>query len=128
MSLLKNIFNKEPQQEEKPLPWILVEKMSQLDDMVRESEENLVAIFKHSTRCGVSRMALRRFEKDFDHDLENVKIYFLDLLAHRDISNEIAARFQVIHESPQLILLKKGKTVAHYSHSDVRPESLNQFV
>jgi bacillithiol system protein YtxJ len=50
-------------------------------------------------------MALKQFENEFDSS-DKVTPYFLDLIAHRDISNEIASRFGVTHQSPQLILIK----------------------
>ena len=82
--------------------------LAQLDEMVAESTEKPVVVFKHSTRCGVSRMVLKQFENEFDlHD--EITPYFLDLLAHRTISNEIAKRFDVFHQSPQLIVIKDGK-------------------
>ena len=63
-------------------------------------------------------MALKQFEKEYDLD-ETVHAYFLDLIAHRDVSNEIARRFNVYHESPQLILIKNGKAVYDASHSSI---------
>jgi bacillithiol system protein YtxJ len=54
--------------------------------------------------------------------------YFLDLLEHRDISNEIVIRFGVVHQSPQLILIKDGKAVYNASHSDIASEDLERFL
>jgi len=45
-------------------------------------------------------------------------------LEHRDISNEIASRFGVYHQSPQLLLIKEGKCVYNVSHSDIDAEVL----
>ena len=101
--------------------WIPLTFMGQLDELVAFSNEQPVVIFKHSTRCSVSRFALKQFEKEFDADTLhcNVSTYFLDLLEHRDISNEIANRFNVFHQSPQLLLIKEGKSVYDVSHSDI---------
>jgi bacillithiol system protein YtxJ len=82
------------------------------------SNEKPVVIFKHSTRCSVSRFALKQFENEFDLE-DKVEAYFLDLLEHRAISNEIASRFGVYHQSPQLLLIKDGKSVYDVSHSDI---------
>ena len=86
--------------------------------LVAFSNEKPVVIFKHSTRCSISRMALKQFENEFDLE-DRVDAYFLDLLEHRDISNEIANRFKVQHQSPQLLLIKDGKSVYDVSHSDI---------
>jgi len=69
-----------------------------------------VILFKHSTRCSISRMALKQFENEFDIENE-VEAYFLDLLEHRDISNEIASRYDVYHQSPQLLLIKEENLI-----------------
>jgi bacillithiol system protein YtxJ len=82
------------------------------------SHQKPVAIFKHSTRCSISRMALKQFENEFDLE-GSVMPYFLDLINYRDISNEIATRFEVYHQSPQLLLIKEGKSIYDASHSDI---------
>jgi bacillithiol system protein YtxJ len=98
--------------------WIPLTDLSQLDEIVTLSNEKPVVIFKHSTRCSVSRMALKQFENEFDLE-DKADAYYLDLLEHRDISNEIASRFGVYHQSPQLLLIKEGKSVYDVSHSDI---------
>lgn len=106
--------------------WIPMKDLGQLNEIIAISHENPVMIFKHSTRCSVSRMALKQFENEFDVETLNcnVSTYFLDLLEHRDISNEIASRFNVVHQSPQLLLIKEGKSVYDVSHSDIDAEEL----
>ncbi len=89
------------------------------------SPQQPVAIFKHSTRCSISRMALKQFENEFDLE-GSVTPYYLDLLNHRDISNEIATRFQVYHQSPQLLLIKEGKSIYDASHSDIDAVELKE--
>ena len=71
-------------------------------------------------------MALKQFENEFDLDSldQKVLLYFLDLLEYRGISNEIAVRFNVIHQSPQLLLIQNGKSVYAVSHSDIDAEEL----
>ena len=130
MSLLKKIFgSKEVSKEPKKIiPWNRLSTIDQLNEIDKESYQQPIAIFKHSTRCGTSSMALRQFEKQFDVDNTNVKLYFLDLLSSRDVSNEIAIRFQVFHQSPQLIVLKEGNTIHHSSHYQIDAELLEQFV
>ncbi|MGV3696442.1 bacillithiol system redox-active protein YtxJ [Flavobacterium sp.] len=106
--------------------WNVLESMAALNAAETESFEKPIAIFKHSTRCHISKMALRQFENEFDSE-ENVSPYFVDLLSHRDISNEIAARYQVMHQSPQLIVIKDGKAVFNTSHENIDAEKLRQF-
>ena len=98
--------------------WIALTDLGQLNEIMDCSHQQPVVIFKHSTRCSISRMALKQFENEFDLD-GNVAPYFLDLLNHRDISNEIATRFEVYHQSPQLLLIKEGQSIYDASHSDI---------
>ena len=129
MSFFKNIFNSSDDKDFKgnKINWNELTDLVQLDEIIAISNEKPVAIFKHSTKCSVSRMALKQFENEFNSS-DKITPYFLDLIAHRDISNEIANRFGVTHQSPQLILIKNGKAIYNVSHSDIDAESLNAKV
>ncbi|HEY4629522.1 MAG TPA: bacillithiol system redox-active protein YtxJ [Flavobacterium sp.] len=129
MSFFKNMFNSSDDKDlnENKINWNELTDLGQLNEIIAISNEKPVAIFKHSTRCSVSRMALKQFENEFDSS-DKVTPYFLDLIAHRDISNEIANRFGVTHQSPQLILIKEGKAVYNVSHSDIDAEELGKKV
>ena len=120
MSVFSNLFGSSDKQDnsKSKINWIPLTDLGQLDEIIALSNEKPAVIFKHSTRCIVSRTALKQFENEYD--VENqVSAYFLDLLEHRDISNEIASRFGVYHQSPQLLLIKNGKSVYDVSHSDI---------
>lgn len=128
MSFFEKMFGSQPEEDGVPsLDWNLLEDIKQLDEIVEESYHTPVLIFKHSTRCSISRMALRQFENDFDLELL-VKPYFLDLLEHRDISNAIAARFGVLHQSPQIVLIKDGKSIFDASHEHINAHDLKRLV
>lgn len=71
-------------------------------------------IFKHSTRCSISSVAYHRLQKS--QQPEGVDFYYLDLLAHRLLSNKVAEVFNVPHESPQVLVIKNGKCVYDESH------------
>lgn len=121
MGLFNKIFGESESKDtsSSDLQWNALTSLQQLDDLIQESADLPVIIFKHSTRCGISRMALRGFESEYDIDIDKAKPYYLDLLEHRDISNEIATIFHVEHQSPQLLLIKDGVVVYHTSHSDI---------
>lgn len=128
MSLFNNFFGLTPQEEtNSKINWLQLTDISQLDEIEDASNSKLVVIFKHSTRCSISRMALRQFENEFD--LEGKVIpYFLDLLNYRTISNEIASKFEVEHQSPQLLLISKGKCIYDASHNAIEVESLHRYL
>jgi bacillithiol system protein YtxJ len=120
MTLFKSIFgdSENNNTNTSKINWIELTDLGQLNEIMELSHQQPVAIFKHSTRCSISRMALKQFENEFDLE-GTVTPYFLDLINHRDISNEIATHFDVYHQSPQLLLIKDGKSIYDASHSDI---------
>lgn len=130
MSIFDNIFGKNDSKgtSSQSVMWNELTQLQQLDTIIEESESIPVLIFKHSTRCSVSRMALRAFENEFSLPEEDLKLYFLDLITYRDVSNEIASRFDVVHQSPQVILIKNGKAVYNESHSDISAEEIAKLL
>ena len=127
MSFLNKLFGEgETTNPVSKMNWIALESVSQLDEIVTLSNEKTVLIFKHSTRCSVSRMVLKQFENEYKLE-ESIAPYFLDLLEHRDISNEIASRFEVQHQSPQIVVIQAGKAVYTASHESIDAGSLKRF-
>ncbi len=87
-------------------------------------------LFKHSTRCIISERVLDRFEKKWEGDKtnHNISFFFLDLIAFRGLSNEIASLFQVKHESPQVLVIHKKKCIYHTSHADILDLELSRQI
>jgi len=110
------------------IEWHPLEDESQLQYVIEESHERDVLIYKHSTRCGISGMALNRLERGWKEELNHVKAYFLDLIAYRNLSNEIAQRFEVYHESPQIIIIRSGKAIHDESHMGISAETIEQAI
>ena len=97
--------------------WIEITNESQLSDVKDLSKTKPQLIFKHSTRCSTSSMALNRLERsDMPADVD---FYYLDLIAYRNISNKISNDFSVYHESPQVLIIKNGECVYDESHSGI---------
>ncbi|RNC79821.1 MAG: bacillithiol system redox-active protein YtxJ [Winogradskyella sp.] len=128
MGLLKKIFggSAEPK-EEKVLPWQQLNSLEQLNEIEKRSATKTQFIFKHSTRCGISRMVINQFVSMYKLDL-NADLYYLDLLSYRDVSNEVGYKFQVMHQSPQLLVIKNGVAVAHASHGAINDMDLDRFI
>ncbi|MEZ4792101.1 MAG: bacillithiol system redox-active protein YtxJ [Gelidibacter sp.] len=129
MGIFDKLFNgsTEPKQVDST-PWIDLNRMEQLNSILVQSKTKLQLIFKHSTRCGISRMVIGQFKKDFKLTETEVDLYYLDVLSHRDISNEIANRFDVVHESPQLLMVKNGVVVKHASHGEINNMTMDGLV
>lgn len=98
-------------------------------DSIESIKSNVTSlIFKHSPRCVISRIVLKRFELNFKIDFESVKFYKIDVIKERCLSNKISKIYNVHHESPQIILIKDNKCIFHESHESINIESLNSFI
>ena len=128
MGLFNKIFSgsNEPK-DEKVLPWIPLTQIDQLDSISEASLSKTQLIFKHSTRCGISRMVMNQFVDAYDVEA-NADLYYLDLLSYRDVSNEVSYKFQVTHQSPQLLVIKNGIAVAHASHGAINDMDLGSIL
>lgn len=98
--------------------WIPLKEIAQLSKIESDSHQKPQLIFKHSTRCSISDTAKHRLDTVVTN--ETIDCYYLDLLAHRDISNAVAEQFKVHHESPQIILIKNGECIYDESHLGIR--------
>ncbi|MFN5418697.1 MAG: bacillithiol system redox-active protein YtxJ [Flavobacteriia bacterium] len=105
-------------------PWTKLTSLEQLDEILTSDKK--VLIFKHSTRCSISSMALNNFEREFTLD-EQIETYFLDLLQHRDISNAIAEKANVYHQSPQVIVFENKKSIYNASHGQIDALTINKL-
>ena len=119
MGFLDQIFGKKEDQDHSKSLWKKIESQKDLDAAIEKSSQQKVLIFKHSTKCFISKTVLRSFEKQLQESDKNFGYYFLDLLAYRSISNEIESRFDVVHQSPQLIVLENGKAIYNASHQNI---------
>ena len=133
MGILNNIFGKkevESSKEEKKsyLNWLPLTSIDQLEEIKELSKTESIFIFKHSTRCGISSIVKKQFEGLFTEEYQNLKGYYLDLLNYRNISNEVGDSFQVIHQSPQLLVIKNEVSVLDVSHNDITIINLSRFI
>lgn len=106
--------------------WKSLEKIEQLNEIDHLSKDKTVLIFKHSTRCSTSATVLDRLERN-KGTMATIANYYLDLIAHRDVSNEIAHKYGVIHESPQAILIKNGQAIHVSSHLSISWDDLQKL-
>ena len=133
MGIFGNIFGGKEEDKSKVekvsyLKWIPLTTMEELEAIKENSKTETVLIFKHSTRCGISSMVIKRFEALFTEEHQDLKVYYLDLLNYRDISDEVGFAFQVMHQSPQLIAVKNGVSVYNATHYDIANTDLSRFI
>jgi bacillithiol system protein YtxJ len=98
--------------------WNKLEQIDQINQIKIESNNEPILIFKHSTRCSISSTSLDRFERSWTKTQVDkpLKLYFLDLIKNREVSNAVARDLGIEHESPQILLLKNGEVIYHESH------------
>ena len=126
MSLLKNLFGSGGSAASVlPEFWHKLESLEDLQSAIEKSSEKTIVIFKHSTRCIISKTVLRNFENEVQSQVNlNIEFYYLDLLNHRDISNEIAERLNITHQSPQAIAVQNQQVIYNASHNGIFLESI----
>jgi len=104
------------------MQWIPLTDEKQLTEIINKSAQQPQVIFKHSTRCSISAVALKRLQKEAPP--AGVDFYLLDLLAHRSLSNKIAEQFDVPHESPQVLVIRDGGCVYDESHLGISMDEI----
>lgn len=111
------LFSKTPKPE--PLPWVAITSTNQLNELLHNIGDKPVLLFKHSTRCSISGMALNGFERNWTSGKELCDLYFIDLLQHRDVSNLTAELTGVVHQSPQAIVIKGSEIIYDATHTSI---------
>ncbi|MFT6716562.1 MAG: bacillithiol system protein YtxJ [Saprospiraceae bacterium] len=111
------------------MDFINLKQVAQLDQINEQSKNKAQVLFKHSTRCSVSTFAKRILTSEFSEEMaEKFDVHYLDLIAHRDVSGAIADKYNVVHESPQMLVIVNGTCVYNASHSDVSLEKATQVI
>ncbi len=110
------------------MTWNKISSEKDLDEAIALSHDKPVMLFKHSTRCSISSMALSRIESEWDFSQEKIVPFYLDLIAHREVSNAIASKLNVFHASPQMIVVKGGKSMLDASHNEIRASLVKELV
>ena len=110
------------------IQWESLESVDQLDNIINNSSIKPKVIFKHSTRCGISRMVLKQFENGFEKNEDEVAFYFLDLLNYREVSSAVAEKLNVVHQSPQVIILYNKEILHTESHQGIDIKKVQQIV
>jgi bacillithiol system protein YtxJ len=131
--MLMGLFNKilggkVKEEKETNINWIPLNSLEQIKTIKELSKSETILVFKHSTRCGISSMVIKRFENLFDSSMNNIKVYYLDLLNFRAISDEVGYIFQVQHQSPQLLIIRNEVAVLNVSHYDITTVNIQKYL
>jgi len=96
--------------------------------LLENSRDEVVVVFKHSNTCPVSTDAFEEVKKFEESENFNDKVYLVVVQAARDISDQIEKDLSLKHESPQIIILKKGKASYNASHEQVKAKDIAKNV
>ncbi|MFT5581157.1 MAG: bacillithiol system protein YtxJ [Psychromonas sp.] len=104
--------------------WNELTSIDQLNEILADSSQAHL-LFKHSTRCSISTMAKSRFENEWNSESE-IKLWHLDLIKHRDVSNAIEAKTGVYHQSPQAILISNKEVKYQATHGQIDARAIQK--
>lgn len=108
------------------LNWTEIHSVDELHEIWNNSLNKPAVFFKHSTRCSISSMALRAFERSWVSD--ETQLFFIDLIAHRDVSNLLAELSNVEHQSPQIIVTNNNTVLFSDSHGTIDAEKVQKLI
>ncbi|MEX1193095.1 MAG: bacillithiol system redox-active protein YtxJ [Brumimicrobium sp.] len=112
---------------DKKLNWVTISSLAELNEAIDKSNTIPSLFFKHSTRCSISSMALSRLENEWGES-NSCNLYFIDLIAHRDVSNALAEKLNVFHQSPQAILIRNEKVIYDASHGEISATAIKEKI
>ena len=105
-----------------------IQELRSLEDveaLIAASASHPVLLLKHSYSCGTSAQALDELLAHVDErGASDVRVAMVTVQTHRSVSNEIAARLGVRHETPQALLIRDGKVVWQASHFRVTADAI----
>jgi len=109
------------------MQWNKITQEEHLESLKELSHQNPVIIFKHSTRCSISSMAYDRMSRSWnEQEVNSIEPYYLDIIAYRPLSNKVAQDYQVEHESPQILMISKGKCIYTASHMEISYQEIKR--
>jgi bacillithiol system protein YtxJ len=108
-----------------------VQRIDELEKLIAESDSRPLLLFKHSRSCGISAEALGELSEHVNAATANasaqdLRYAVVTVQTHRDVSNAVVARLGVRHETPQAIIVRRGKAVWSASHFRVNAASIQK--
>jgi bacillithiol system protein YtxJ len=103
-----------------------LDRLEQLDELLTESQSRPLLLFKHSYSCGVSLEALDEIVDHLNQESLDARYAMVTVQTHRDVSNAVASRLGVRHQTPQAIVVKGGRAVWSASHFRVNAHEIRK--
>lgn len=113
---------------EKQPSWTSLERDTQVNEIVERSHSTPCLIFKHSTACYISDVALARLERKWSFNENELIPFFVDAIKHRNISKHVCEVFEEHHETPQILLITKGEVILEANNMDIHVEEIKEVL
>lgn len=104
---------------------VVIRRMEAEDDERELLAGEHALLFKYSPICWISEMAAVAVQQ-FAHEHPDLPVHVVDVLVRRDLSQRLARKLRIEHESPQVIVLRRGKPVETASHLEITTEWLER--
>ena len=105
-----------------------LERLDELSRLIEASDTGPVLVFKHSYSCGISAEALDELATHLDESHDGVTYAMVTVQTHREVSNAVAKRLGVRHETPQALLVRDGRVVWSASHFRVTAQAVRDAI
>jgi bacillithiol system protein YtxJ len=98
----------------------------EISEMLERSHIGPVLLYKHSISCPISGYAWYEVQDCLGLDEDAPACYRVTVQYHPDISRDIAERLEVIHHTPQVIIVRAGKASYVATHWQIRKQMLQR--
>src|SRR5918993_2514224 len=109
-----------------------LQRIDELDQLLTESRQRPLLLFKHSYSCGISAEALDELMDHLNSDRQGpgaaVRYAMVTVQTHRDLSNAVASKLGIRHETPQALMIRDGRVVWTASHFRVTAKAVDAAV
>jgi len=107
--------------------WIKLDSENNIEDIKNRSLDKRILIFKFSPRCAINILMRGLFEREWIEDEMEMKTYFLDIMEYPGLSKKIETEFNVIHQSPQILIIENKKCIYSASHGGVDYKKIRRY-
>jgi bacillithiol system protein YtxJ len=94
--------------------------------MLAQSQDRAVLVYKHSVSCPISGYAWYEVQDCLDLGEDAPTCYRVTVQYHPDLSRDIAWILDVVHHTPQVIIVRNGKASYVASHWQIKKQTLQR--
>ena len=122
MGFLNKLFGKGTEESD----WVQLESEDSVEEVFTASESRIQLILKHSQSCSVSFFAKQNLDSVPLEEWPEMDRSMVEVVRFRPISQYIAQKTSIRHESPQVLVIVNEEVIFHTSHSEVNKVNIQQ--